>query len=60
MDVTDAEEKFHNHLDVCQRCREEVFNLCPVGLRLIHEAGAASGEAMLVGLGQWNKVINKS
>jgi hypothetical protein len=24
---------FHAHLDECKRCREQPFNLCPIGLR---------------------------
>ena len=26
---------FHEHLDVCERCREEPFNLCPIGAAAI-------------------------
>jgi hypothetical protein len=54
--MTDQEEKFHAHLDVCKRYREEPFNLCPAGVMLLN----ASGESMLIGLGQWNNVIRNS
>ena len=26
-----AASKFHAHLDVCERCRERPFDLCPIG-----------------------------
>lgn len=26
-----AENVFHDHLDVCQQCREQPFNLCTIG-----------------------------
>lgn len=26
-----SDNKFHNHLDVCERCRNQPFNLCPLG-----------------------------
>ncbi len=29
---------FHRHLDRCERCREQVFNLCPEGARLLAKA----------------------
>ncbi len=32
---------FHVHLDRCQRCREQPFNLCPVGAQLLGAAVAA-------------------
>ena len=28
-------EMFHNHLDKCARCRNQPFNLCPVGHALL-------------------------
>lgn len=31
------DDPFHRHLDVCERCREEPFNLCLVG-RVLLEA----------------------
>lgn len=34
----DRVEAFHSHLDVCKRCREQCFNLCPEGVRLINLA----------------------
>lgn len=30
--------KFNEHLDICKRCREQPFNLCEVGARLLREA----------------------
>jgi|HubBroStandDraft_2_1064218.scaffolds.fasta_scaffold75388_6 hypothetical protein len=50
------EERFHAHLDVCQRCREEIFNLCPVGERLLSDA-ANDGELMFRRILQWNTVL---
>lgn len=26
-----AIDSFHAHLDCCRRCREQPFNLCPIG-----------------------------
>lgn len=31
---------FHDHLDQCQRCRTQPFNLCPDGGRLLRTAAA--------------------
>lgn len=33
-------EAFHAHLDACARCRNQPFNLCPDGSRLLAAAGA--------------------
>jgi hypothetical protein len=30
-----SDNKFHDHLDVCERCEKQPFNLCPVGDLLI-------------------------
>jgi hypothetical protein len=30
-----SDNKFHDHLDVCKRCEQQPFNLCPVGDLLI-------------------------
>lgn len=30
---------FHEHLDQCAQCRTQPFNLCAVGLPLLHAAG---------------------
>ena len=35
---SDALMRFHCHLDVCARCREQPFNLCVEGLRLLLKA----------------------
>jgi hypothetical protein len=32
---------FHQHLDQCQQCREQPFNLCPIGARLLTEAATS-------------------
>jgi len=34
-------ERFHAHLDVCKRCREQPFNLCDVGEKLLIAASLA-------------------
>lgn len=47
--TTEAEaalDVFHAHLDVCQRCREHPFNLCPVGAPLLMQAGSAAAERL--------------
>lgn len=36
--TADATATFHAHLDVCSRCRNEPFNLCITGQRLIGNA----------------------
>lgn len=28
-------DMFHAHLDICERCSNEPFNLCPTGARLL-------------------------
>ena len=33
-----ATDQFHNHLDVCQQCANQPFNMCPVGVDLLHKA----------------------
>jgi hypothetical protein len=30
---------FHKHLDICIRCRENIFSLCPVGEHLLRLEG---------------------
>lgn len=32
-------DEFHGHLDVCKRCADQPFNLCPVGAQLLQRAG---------------------
>lgn len=34
-----AAADFHDHLDGCEQCREQPFNLCPTGDRLIRALG---------------------
>lgn len=29
---------FHRHLDQCQQCRDQPFNLCPSGYLLLNQA----------------------
>lgn len=53
----DATDEFHAHLDVCQRCREEIFNLCPIGAVLIAKAAIGVCDNHYRGLAQWNKVL---
>ena len=36
--VKSAAENFHEHLDVCSRCEQHPFNLCPLGARLLQES----------------------
>ena len=38
--ASDPAKEFHAHLDVCERCERQPFNLCPIGARLINEAVA--------------------
>lgn len=30
--------KFHCHLDICERCRNNPFNLCEVGAKLLRQS----------------------
>lgn len=32
-------DKFHAHLDACERCRTKPFNLCATGARLLDSIG---------------------
>lgn len=46
-------DKFHRHLDVCKRCRENPFAMCPVGDLLIRasvDEVAIEGAHKLFGL----------
>lgn len=38
----DETEAFHLHLDSCERCRENPFDLCAVGKPLLVAAGEAA------------------
>ncbi len=31
-------DRFHQHLDECERCREHPFDLCKIGVSLIQKA----------------------
>jgi hypothetical protein len=35
---------FHQHLDVCEQCRDNPFALCVIGDRLLREAAEAISE----------------
>jgi hypothetical protein len=37
-------EHFHAHLDACKRCREQPFNLCVTGEKLLKEAALGRTE----------------
>lgn len=38
--------RFHEHLDCCEQCRNHPFALCFVGARLLHNAGTYVEEAV--------------
>jgi hypothetical protein len=42
--IDQAVEHFHAHLDACKRCREQPFNLCATGEKLLKEAALGSVE----------------
>ena len=53
-----AAKAFHDHLDVCQRCRKQPFNLCPIGaarLQAFGEEDAIEGAYRIFGLRQDQK-----
>lgn len=52
---TEAEDRFHQHLDRCRQCREQVFNLCSVGRELL----MAVAKEGFRGLEQWNRVLQR-
>jgi hypothetical protein len=52
-------DDFHSHLDECQRCREDVFNLCPVGIKLLTDAVKTIDDPMMRGLVQWNHIVQR-
>jgi len=35
--MSDRVDKFHAHLDECERCRDNPFDLCPKGYVLLTE-----------------------
>ena len=41
-DAATPADDFHAHLDVCKRCADEPFNLCPVGANLLQRAAEAT------------------
>lgn len=46
---------FHAHLDECRQCREQPFNLCDVGFRLILEAPVDLIAPLSFGERLWNR-----
>ena len=44
MDKPAFENPFHDHLDVCQRCRNQPFNLCNTGAKLLQETAQKLAE----------------
>ena len=36
--ATNVMDKFHEHLNSCQQCENQPFNLCPTGHKLLEEA----------------------
>lgn len=36
--LTPEHQAFHTHLDICKRCRDNPFGLCPTGVHLIFAA----------------------
>lgn len=52
------ENVFHDHIDVCERCRNQPFNLCSVGAAKLHEAAAvAQAEVLKHGAVLWPGLI---
>lgn len=41
-----AMDRFHDHLDVCDQCREHPFALCREGDRLLTAAASKSGRTL--------------
>lgn len=41
-----AGEKYHAHLDACERCRTRPFDQCAVGNRLLEAAGREGEKAL--------------
>ena len=35
--LNEMRDKFHAHLDECERCRNQPFNLCPTGAAIMSE-----------------------
>ena len=57
--IENEENEFHAHLDECRRCREEIFNLCPIGEQLLMKVASAINEPMFRNLLQWNKAVRR-
>lgn len=36
--MTASSDTFHAHLDACEQCRNEPFNLCPEGAKVLAES----------------------
>jgi len=43
-------DNFHAHLDECARCRNQPFNLCATGQRLLEQAAGATAPPHADGL----------
>lgn len=39
--MKEAGEKFHAHVDQCQRCKERPFDLCELGAQLLKDTASA-------------------
>ena len=44
-------DKFHQHLDTCERCRTQPFGLCPIGERLLAQEVASAARSLADRLG---------
>jgi hypothetical protein len=42
---------FHDHLDVCERCANNPFDLCPLGARLLAESATSFDPTKFTSLG---------
>lgn len=49
---TDA---FHAHLDQCEQCERNPFDLCMVGAALLRAAGNAASMALGLSVPTWNE-----
>ncbi len=43
----DEVDRFHDHLDKCERCRERPFDLCSAGAVLIQAAAKQAADDIL-------------
>lgn len=47
--MSETADAFHDHLDICQQCREHPFQLCSVGTDILRSAATACPVCGLVG-----------